>query len=253
MAPGYPIHWPTIAGICWNLLTDRPRSFRADSLALVGHLRAYLHVEGADPAPLDRGLLLTVNHYSRPGFRAWWLALVISALLPGEIHWIITSAWTYPDSLRRRIVTPLTRLLFTRVASIYGFTCMPPMPPVSHETQARARSIRRVLAFVKQADNPIIGLAPEGRDIEHRSLGLPPPGSGRFIAHLTRLGLDILPVGFYEDGDFIGVRFGTPYYLELPDHLNTKELDAYASTVVMHHIAALLPIRLRRDNVMLTS
>jgi hypothetical protein len=88
---------------------------------------------------------LTINHYARPGFHAWWLALALSAVVPTDVHWIMTAAWTYSDGFRARTVTPLSRWLFGRIAQVYGFTSMPPMPPDPKDVVA--------LAFIALASN----------------------------------------------------------------------------------------------------
>ena len=109
-----------------GLLRGRRRSFRADALACVAGLQPPLQIEGREHIPPGGPCLLTVNHYTRPGLRAWWVALAasaalspqvdlpanaalsISAALPTEVHWLITSAWTYRYPLRRATVTPLS-------------------------------------------------------------------------------------------------------------------------------------------------
>ena len=40
------------------------------------------------------GILLTINHYSAPDFNAWWTAILPSAAMPQEIHWVMTAGWT---------------------------------------------------------------------------------------------------------------------------------------------------------------
>jgi hypothetical protein len=181
--------------------------------------------------------LVTVNHYSRPGFRAWWIALGISAVIPAEVHWVVTAAWTFPGRWWRRYATPLSGWVLRQAASVYGFTSTPPMPPEPHEYAQRAWAVRRVLSYAHQAERPLIGLAPEGRDFPDGRLGPPPPGAGRFIQLLADAGLQILPVGAYEaDGSFC-LRFGPPYALQVPSGLSAAQRDAYASQVVMQQIA----------------
>ncbi|HUS96411.1 MAG TPA: hypothetical protein VMX97_06715 [Hyphomicrobiaceae bacterium] len=197
--------------------------------------------------------MLTINHYARQTsdnaavFRAWWLALGVSAVVPAEIHWIVTEAWTYPDPLRAHLVTPATRWLFRRVAQVYGFTSMPPMPPDPHDVMARTLAVRRVLAYASATSSPLIGLAPEGGDAPGGVLQAPPSGTGRFMAHLARLGLKIVPVGGFEaDGAFC-LRFGPAYSLETLPTLSTAERDRATSAVVMCHIAAQMPAHLRGE------
>jgi hypothetical protein len=201
-------------------------------------------VLGEDFIPQGGPCLITINHYTRRGLPAWWLVLAASACVPAEIHWIMTSAWTFPDALRHRLVTPVTRLLFRRMAHVYGFTSMPPMPPASQDIEERARAVRQVLAYARRAEYPVIGLAPEGRDAPHEQPGVliePPPGAGRFVLQLARLGLPISPVGVYEEAGNLYIRFGELYELEIPQGKNAEQRDWLASQAVMLRIAALLP------------
>jgi len=160
----------------------------------------------------------------------------------------MTSAWTYPDALRARVVTPLTRIFFRRLAQVYGFTSMPPMPPDPQEVEARARAVRQVLEHVHRAERPLIGLAPEGRDAPKDQPGAlidPPPGVGRFVLQLTRLGLPISPAGVFEADSGLCIRFGQAYGLEIPQGIKAEERDRRASREVMVRIANLLPTELR--------
>lgn len=210
-------------------------------------LQPPLQVIGAEQFPSNGPYLLTTNHYTRPGLGAWWLALAASAALPVEVHWIVTEAWTYPDALRSRLFTPLTRWAFRRVAAVYGFTSMPPMPPRPADTLARARAVRQVLAYARRTPQAVIGLAPEGGDSPGAVLAAPPPGVGRFISHLAELGLPLLPLGVYEADGRLYLHFGPACPLELPSHVAPHELDRQVSQQVMRHIAALLPPHLRGD------
>jgi len=196
--------------------------------------------------------LLTLNHYARSGFRAWWLALAISAVVPAEIHWITTAAWTYADPLRARLVTPVTRWALQHIAETYAFTPMPPMPPDPAESAARASAVRRALTYVRNSAHPLVGLAPEGMDARVSGLATlqaPPPGAGRFILLLADLGLAITPVGAYEANGKLCLSFGPPYRLELPGHasLSARQRDRLAGRIVMQHIAAQLPPALRGE------
>ncbi len=233
------------------------RSFGADAQRCVAALRPPLRVLGPEHVPTRGPALLTINHYARQKvndaapFRAWWLALGVSAIVaaggPAGVHWIVTEAWTYPDPLRAHLVTPATRWLFRRVARVYGFTSMPPMPPDPGDALARAAAVRRVLAYARATPTPLIGLAPEGSDAPGGVLQMPPSGVGRFIAHLARLGLPITPVGGFEaDGAFC-LRFGAAYALETPVAVSPAERDRATSAIVMRHIAAQLPLHLRGE------
>lgn len=223
------------------MLRDQRRSFNQDARSILSNLLPPLKIFGKEYIPSDGPCLVTVNHFARFGFQSWWLALAVGSVVPNEIHWIITSGWTFPDSLRSGLVTPLTRWVFTRIARVYGFTNMPPMPPRPEEFEDRVRAVRQVLAHAGQASSPWIGLAPEGKDAPMGILQQPPPGSGRFMLQLASLGLMILPAGIFETNGRLCVRFGKSYRLKVPQEIKSKERDIFASEIVMRQIALQLP------------
>ncbi len=252
--PTYSLSWTTVLGLIGAIVGGRRRSFRRDACACIARLRPPLRVEGEAYIPQHGPCLLTLNHYARPGFRAWWLALAVGAVVPAEVHWVMTAAWTFPDPFRSRLLTPLTRWLFARIARVYGFTPMPPMPTfgtdevtdlASAELLERATAVRRVLTWARQTPEPLLALAPEGRDTPGGVLSMPLPGSGRFMLHLANLGFSIVPVGAFEaDGRFC-LRFGPPYVLTVPADLSAHARDRAACEVVMSHLARQLPAGLQ--------
>lgn len=244
MAPSYPTFTPTTAAIAWALVLGRRRSFVADARAYVRRLRPPLEQHGAPLGHDPAGWVIAANHYHSRTFRSWWIALVLTACLGEDIHWVMSDAWTYPDPLRSRLITPLTRRVFRRLASIYGFTSMPPMPPRPQETERRARAVREVLAYVRRAPRPMLGLIPEGSDSADGSLMRPPPGVGRLLLLLVRAGLAIQPAGIYEQGHALHLRWGTPIE-SLPEAGSAAERDRRAADTVMQAIAACLPSSLR--------
>jgi len=242
MLRGYGLPKDLMIRLGLALLKGERRSFRADANRCMGSLQPPLKIYGAENIPACGPCLVTTNHYTRPGFRAWWLALAVSAAVPAEVHWLITSAWTYPDRLRSATITPLTQWLLKRLAQVYGFTNLPPMPPDPTDVLRRAEAVRRVLKFVRQSESPLIGLAPEGGDFAAPGrLAEPPPGVGRFILHLCELGLDISPIGIFEEGGGLCLRFGLRYQLEAMPRLSASARDCYITQQVMQHIAELIP------------
>jgi 1-acyl-sn-glycerol-3-phosphate acyltransferase len=236
-------------GPLWSVSTLRPRSFARDARVAVMGLCPELEVVGAEHIPPRGPCLVTCNHYSRPGFDAWWLALAITAAVAArrapdadpEIHWLMTAAWTFPESRwRQRVLTPATRWAFGRVARVYGFVTMPPMPPAPHEVEARAVAVLRTLRLARRAalEGGMLGLAPEGRDVPGR-LGQPPRGAGTFIALLVGAGLPVLPVGVAEQGGRLRISFGCPFVPEIPPA--RVDRDTAVSQQVMAAIARQLP------------
>ena len=235
--------------VAFDALTGRKRSFREDALCCVGGLKSSLQVFERENIPTDGPCVMTVNHYHRPGFGAEWLALGISALVPRELHWIMTAEWTAPGKWYEPIKGTYSRWLLGRLSHVYGYTTMPPMPPRSKDVEARARSVRKVLEYVKGHPDFILGLAPEGADQRGGQLSLPSSGVGRFASLLAGLGSAFVPVGAYEaDGAFC-LHFGPAYWLSVPSGLSNDENDRIAAGIMMKHIAVLLPEGLRGDFV----
>lgn len=187
-----------------------------------------------------QGVLITVNHYFASDFKAWWFVILISAIIPAEIHWVVTSGWTNSGWLTR-----FTHWLFPRGARILGFSAMPAMPPDPAETEARAASVRHVLHYASQTSQPVIGMAPEGRDIPGGMLGTLPPGVGRFMHLLSQYSPQVLPVGVWKENGIINLKFGNPYRLESPAGLSAEERDHQVGDTIMGHIAMCLPEHLR--------
>jgi hypothetical protein len=163
-------------------------------------------------------------------------------VFPEEIHWVVTSAWTYPDWLRSNTITPISRWLFKKVARVYGFTSMPPMPPNPRDILARAEAVRHILKFAHQAENPVIGLAPEGGDFAGSGeLAKPPSGLGRFVHLLCERCPRIVPVAIFEWGGKLILNIGKPYRIEKMTTLPAIERDRLVSDQVMQHLSELLP------------
>lgn len=232
-----------------DLLLLRRRDFHADARSCIKSLQPPLHVLGKEHIPSQGPCVITVNHFHRPGFRAEWLAMAISALVPAPVHWVITSELTRPGRWYGPFAEFCSRIVLKRIAHIYGFTPMPPMPPRPQDVEARARSVRAVLRYVMQTQSPILGLAPEGYDPPGPSgaLARPASGFGRFGSLLARAGSMFFPVGAYETGGVFHVYFGEPYELSVPGSLSAGEKDECAAHLIMQRIACLLPSHLRGE------
>jgi len=161
--------------------------------------------------------------------------------VPVEITWIMTAAWAYTGQKRGIIMKPVVRWFIGRICSVYGCLRLPSVPPVPGQEQERALAVRNIIQYVRKAACPVIGLAPEGGDVPGGKLGWPPPGAGRFMLHLNRMGLPVLPVGIIEQGGAFCYHFGAPYHLAVPNGLPPQEQDQMAIRQVMGAIAGLLP------------
>lgn len=188
-----------------------------------------------------------MNHYTRAGFYIWWGAMAISSLIYPPVHWVIAGEWTAPGKWYELIKGAVSRFASDRIARVYGFTTMPPMPPRPRDVEARAASVRAVLGYVKQTKEPVIGLAPEGGDQVKEKLMMPPSGAGRFALFLAAQGLRFAPVAVYEsDGGFC-LHFGDAYDLCVEPNLSSDEKDKHAAQIMMERIAPLLPPHLRGE------
>jgi 1-acyl-sn-glycerol-3-phosphate acyltransferase len=238
MLPRYRYPARITFSILRDFLLGRKRSFAADAARLKEGISP-LEIIGDPPRGAGPYLFL-VNHYSRPGFQAWWIAIALTAASGRALHWPMTSAWTFPDPLRARLITPLTEWMLARAARMYSLTLMPPMPPRERDVVARADSVRRILRLACR-EKPSIGMAPEGMDSSDGRLMPPPPGAGRFINHLAGAGYTLIPVGFFESGAACRLRFGAPF--ELPRNLpaGPDARDREAGKIVIGKIAELLP------------
>lgn len=244
MAPIYPpLPLSLILPVAWAGLTGRRRSFQGD--ARRGTRRLAVRLQGGENAPDCGPALLLINHYHRPGFGAWWFALALSAALPVEIHWSMTNAWTDDGSPGAKTRAWISARLLPRLANVYGFTSMPPMPPRAHEAAARAAALRRLLAAARLEPGrpaPLLALAPEGQDSLDGALMRPPAGVGRLLLLLAGMGYLCCPVGVYEEETTLVLNFGPAFSLAAPDGM---ERDRWAADNAMQHIAPLLPERLR--------
>ena len=239
----YRLPLSTILSLTYAALTSHRRHFREDALACVAKLKPPLFVFGKENIPANGPCVVTVNHYSRPGFFAGWIALATAATVPVEMHWVVTGELLYLGKLG----SPLSRWALARIAKTYGFTTMPPMPPRPVDVEARAKAVKKVLKLVKQSGNTVLGLAPEGADQGGGRLSLPPSGVGRFGLLLASSGSAFVPVGAYEADGALCLHFGPAYRLSVPSGLSADEKDRVAAEVMMEHIAVLLPDELRGE------
>jgi len=245
--PHYAYPGGMVAGLALDFLLQRPHSFREDGLACIGRLKPGLQILGAESIPHNGPCLLTFNHYYRPGFNAWWMALALAAAVPVDVHFVMTGELTFPGKWYAPLGMAGSRWLLKRFSRIYGFTTMPPMPPRPRDVKERAQSVRRVLAYARSHPQAVLGLAPEGGDQPGGLLNWPPTGAGRFILLLAELGFPLLPVGCFEEAGAFCLHFGEAYQLKIPDGLTSKEKDVAVARSVMQRIAPLLPERLHGE------
>jgi hypothetical protein len=244
-SPQYPVPWSVAAHLLCAALVGSTRSFQADALSWARSLQQPIKLHGSEYLPGQGPAVLTVNHYYRPGYRAWWTALAVSSMVPAPIQWVMTATWTATHQPLGWLREAFFHRLFARIARVYDFITMPPMPPRPWEVSARAAAVRRVLHSARSAPGSLFGLAPEGGDNLAGTLVWPPAGVGRFVHLLAGLGLVLVPVGVYEDTDGLCVRFGRAYQLDMTFSSEKATRDGQIAAIVMAKIAALLPEQLR--------
>jgi hypothetical protein len=247
MYPAYTYPRLAFLRLARNVFFGGRRSFRRDGLDCLAQLEPPLRVLGGEHIPAGGPCLITFNHYYRPGFSAWWMALALAAVVPADIHFVMTGELTYPGKWYAPLGRAGSRWLLGRLSRIYGFTSMPPMPPRPRDVAARARAVRRTLEFVRSHPQALLGLAPEGGDQPGGVVCLPPAGAGRFVSLLAGKQTPIVPVGAYEENGEFCLNFGEPYSLDLPPGLSADERDRTTAAIVMRAIARQLPMRLRGE------
>jgi hypothetical protein len=244
--PEYSYPSGLLPRVARDIVLLRRRDFRQDAKACIENIKPPVRVAGQENIPAQGPCVITINHYHRPGFGAQWFALAVAALAPVRVHWIITgefTSWHWPSGALA------SRLLLKRIAQVYGFTTMPPMPPRRKDVERRAASVRAVLDYVRRTANPVLGLAPEGHD-PPGSAGVitrPAAGVGRFGRLLANAGMSFVPVAAYEADAAFHLRFGERYELRMEKELSAAEKDRAATQLLMEKIARLLPLHLRGE------
>lgn len=237
--------YPELIRLAGAILFRKSLDFGAVSTRACAALPVQPIIHGKENIPAAGPCLLTTNHYTRPGFQSWWMVMLISSAVPAPVQWVISEAWTIEGKWYEPAWTYLTRWIFHRVARVYGFKTMPPMPPRTFEVERRAQAVRNVLSSVRNRSDLIIGMSPEGQDEQNCVLQAPPVGAGRFLYHIHKYGYSILPVGVFEEDTAPCVRFGSGYNLNPPAGISPADLDEWVSNKVMCSIAGLLPPTLR--------
>ncbi|MGE5224108.1 MAG: hypothetical protein ACM3PY_16835 [Omnitrophica WOR_2 bacterium] len=247
MPPQYPFPWKVLSRLVFAILTQNRLPFQAEARRAAALLPEPIQVYGKENIPAHGPCVLTINHYTRPGFSSWWQVLSVSSVVPAPIRWITAEAWTGPDWLYTHTVTPATFWAFRQMERTYNFFSMPPMPPRPQDLERRANAVRQVLKYASRNPQAMIGMAPEGQDEYQGVLQWPPEGTGRFLLHLAKAGLQLIPIGIFEEEDCLCLHFGQAYSLSVSPGLPVFETDLQARRSVMEHIAAVLPESLRGE------
>jgi 1-acyl-sn-glycerol-3-phosphate acyltransferase len=239
--PHYPSVDPFAVRAIATRLIHRHRSFRSDSVNLSAKMSPPIRYIGLEHLPAHGPLLLTANHYSRPGFNTAWIAIGITSALPVDVAWVMSNEWLFEGNRFAFVLRPAMRFVLKSLTLTYQFLSMPTMVPGYSTSQQRSAGVRQAIERLRAHPDLVLGLTPEGMDVPGGSLGLPPAGAGRFIQYLHQMGLPIFPVGVCEKDDCLCIHFGSPYSLDLPSLSANGELDLAIRQLVMEHIRQVLP------------
>ena len=236
--------------IVWAVLRGERRSLAGDAARLVALMDPPPRVAGRHLVPARGPFLLVANHFQVPGVWVGWAALAIAnavagARAPGshELHWMVLSEWRWFEAWGRWLPNPISSLLFPRAAKVWGMIATPSRPS---DTAGRARALRQVLTYLghgrRGGPAEPVALFPEGTATV--ALGEAKPGTGAFLARVSRLGVPILPVGVCQEDGALVVRFGPPFLLDGPAPDGAADMDGSVRRQVMLAIGRLLPQRL---------
>jgi 1-acyl-sn-glycerol-3-phosphate acyltransferase len=239
--PKYLVPWPRLAVMSACMAFGIRRSFTQDGIAFMRTNRSRpRRIEGIEHVPREGPFIIVMNHLSRRGLRPFHCAMAIAeaieAVRPGaaEIHWAFTSE--YVDLRIGPLTVPvwLLRWIFGRVARMYGLVTIARREEL---VMGRATALRQMARIVTREP---IGMTPEGLE-SNGILIRPQPGTGLFLASVEGHRAPLLPVGLFEDGDTLCVRFGPPFRINLPRGVDRAEQDRAASDLVMLAIGRQLP------------
>ncbi len=236
---GYPSINTTVLKCILARLTGRRRSLHDDAVRLSAQLRPPIRYEGLEHIRLQKPYVVMVNHYARPGFSTPWIALGISAVLPAEVTWIMSNEWLFEGNPFAFVLRPLMRFVLRSITLAYGLVPMPTMVQGYSTPQERMIGVREAIERVREDPNCILGITPEGMDSPNGKLMLPPTGVGRFMLHLSEMGLPILPAAVFEADGCLHVHFGEPSHLEVAGGLSSLATDLAAREWIMQRIAYL--------------
>lgn len=231
----YPVPWDLVRGLTPHLANRTATNIVDFTARIVERMQPPPEIHGLERLPAHPRFVLAANHYQRPGLWILHTAAVLTQALvqrygPADppVRWIVTANWPPLRLGPWKIPSPGDWLL-PRVAEV--LQCYP-VSFAGQNPEFTARSVRRILKDVRRSE-AAIGIFPEGVAGSAGKLTAPLPGVDRFLSHLGKAGLPLVPCGVSENGRFV-IRFG--------ETIPAKEMAASedAATLAMQRIGELL-------------
>lgn len=230
--PRYPSINPAVLGVLGLRILHHRKSFQQDSKKYISGVRPPIRYLGLENIPARGPYQIHVNHYARPGFSSAWIAVALSAVQPAEVTWIVADQWVFEGNPLRFILWPAMRFILASFRKVYGFLPMPTMVPGYSDMPERSAAVRRVIRYCQSHPTVIIGLSPEGRDSPTSGVYMAPTGAGKFILHLNRMKIPILPAAILEKDGGLIVKFGALYNLPREIEISPSQVDEAVRVVV---------------------
>lgn len=263
----------TLLKVLRDLARGSPASLIPVQTRLFAGMAPSPRVSGKELIPFDSPFIAVFNHYESSTAAAWWGPFLMSGVIARhrksaerhtglaegdknrkrdgtreevqQIRWLMAGEWWYPSGFDRLVKQPFTRLLFGRLAQVYGFVRVPPVLEGNSTRGEGFAGVRHALALTQGANPSLVGLAPEGHSGPGGVLIVPPAGTGLFLLHLTHQELPLLPIGWFEDENrALTINFGHPFHLLISERTGRDERDRAAATQAMTAIGLLIPERL---------
>jgi hypothetical protein len=236
MYPHYPSINPAVLEVLILRLFHRQKLFLRDAGTFIRRVQPPIRYLGLENIPARGPYQIHANHYARPGFSTAWIALALSAVQPGEVTWIVADQWVFEGHPLRFLLVPAMRIILASMRWVYGFLPMPTMLPGYSDLPERSTAVRSVIRYCQTHPNAIIGLTPEGRDSPPSGVYLAPPGAGKFILHLNRMEIPILPAALLEKDGILSVKFGPLYDLPTKIDVPPSKMDEALRVIVRDQI-----------------